>query len=120
MSQIKASIEADVPIRFADREWSEFVWRTFVGNLAMPTDQFAQPAGGDESQAERGVVHFETKGERLTRVVVELDYVPHRAEDAEAEEAQVLSRLKRDLELYRSFLLRQCDETACRTVWREA
>ena len=46
-------MEADVPIRFADREWSEFVWRTFVGHLTMPADQFAQPSGGDETQAEQ-------------------------------------------------------------------
>jgi uncharacterized membrane protein len=119
MSRITASIEVDVPIRFADREWSEFVWRTFVGNLAMPTDRIAETAGGDESEADQGVVRFETKGDRLTKVVVELDYTPYRAEDAEVEEAQVRSRLERDLELYRSFLLRRCDETSCRTEWRE-
>lgn len=119
MSQITASIEADVPIRFADREWSEFVWRTFVGHLNMPIDQLGQPTGGDESQADQGVVRFETKGDRLTRIVVELNYSPHRTENSEAEEAQVRARLERDLELYRSFLLRRCDETSCRTEWRE-
>lgn len=85
----------------------------------MPVGRMAQPEGGDETQAERGTVRFETKGDRLTRVFVELDYTPHRSDDAEAEEAQVRRRLERDLELYRSFLLRRCDETSCRTEWRE-
>lgn len=119
MSQIEASMEVDVPIRFADREWSEFAWRTFVGHLSMPVDDLKHPVGGDETEGERGVVRFETKGDRLTRVIVELNYSPRRIDDAAAEEAQVLSRLRNDLESYRSFLLKRCEETSCRTEWRE-
>ena len=119
MTQITASMEVDVPIRFADREWSEFAWRTFMGHLSMPLDQFEHPVGGDETEAEQGVVRFETKGDRLTRVNVELNYSPHHGGDAATEEAQVRSRLQRDLELYRAFLLQRCDETSCRTEWRE-
>jgi hypothetical protein len=119
MTQIAASIDVDVPVRFADREWSEFVWRTFIGHLSMPVDELKHAVGADETNADQGVVRFETKDNRLTRVAVELNYSP-RTEDAAAEEAQVRSRLLHDLELFRAFLLQRCDETSCRTEWREA
>ena len=74
MSLISASIEVDVPITFANREWSSFMWRLFVGHYTRPIDEVERPVGGDESEADRGVVRFETKGDRLTKVSVELDY----------------------------------------------
>lgn len=120
MSLISASIEVDVPISFANREGSEFVWRTFVGHYTMPIDQFTRSVGGDESEADNGVVRFETKGNRLTKVSVELTYSPRSADTAEQEEAQVRARLRHDLEQYHSFLLQRCDATQCRTVWQEA
>lgn len=118
-SLISASIEVDIPIRFADREWTEFVWRTFTGYYTMPVDQFERPLAGDESDAENGSVFFETKGERLTKVRVEVAYSPRNRDEAEEEEARVRARLQRDLEAFRAFLLARCDETRCRTVWQE-
>ena len=118
-SPISASIEVDIPIRFADREWTEFVWRTFTGYYTMPVDQFARPLAGDQSDAENGSVYFETKGERLTKVRVEVAYAPRHRDEAEEEEARVRARLQRDLEAFRAFLLARCDETRCRTVWQE-
>lgn len=119
MSQVSASIDVDVPLRFADREWTEFVWRMFAGYYTMPVDEFVRPVGGDDSEADNGVVRFETEGDRLTKVTVELAYSPRNAGAAEQEEAHVRARLQRDLELYRAFLLRRCDETQCRIVWEQ-
>lgn len=34
MAILKGSVEADVPIQFADREWTEFVCRSLDGNYA--------------------------------------------------------------------------------------
>jgi len=34
MAVLSGSIEADVPIAFADREWTEFVFRSLYGNFA--------------------------------------------------------------------------------------
>ena len=118
-SLISASIEVDIPIRFADREWTEFVWRTFAGYYTMPVDQLLRPLAGDESDAENGSVYFETKGERLTKVRAEVAYVPRNRDEVEQEEARVRARLQRDLEAFRAFLLARCDETRCRTVWQE-
>ena len=119
MSQISASIDVDVPLRFADREWTEFVWRMFAGYYTMPVDDFVRGGGDDDSEADQGVVRFETEGDRLTKVTVELAYSPRNAGAAEEEEARVRARLQRDLKLYHDFLLRRCDETQCRTVWEQ-
>lgn len=120
MSLINASIDVDVPIAFADREWSEFTWRMFVGHYTMPIDEFEYHAGGDESQADTGTVRFETKDDRLTRVSVELSHSPRDAGAAQQEEANVRARLQHDLQHYQAFLQQRCAETQCRTVWQEA
>lgn len=119
MSRISASVDVDTPLRFADREWTEFVWRMFAGYYAMPVAEFVRGVGDDDSEADNGVVRFTTEGDRLARVTVELNYSPRNAGSAEQEEAQVRARLQRDLELYRAFLLRRCEETNCRIIWEE-
>ena len=119
MSLMSESMDVDVPIRFADREWSEFAWRMFAGYYTMPIEEFARPVGGDESEADSGVVRFETKDDRLTKITVELVYSPRNASAPAEEEARVRARLHRDLAQYRAFLLQRCDEGHCRTVWQE-
>ena len=91
------------------------------GHVAtMPIEQFERPVGGDESEADSGVVRFETEGSRLTKVSARsLSYSPRHKEAAEQEEARVRARLQHDLEQYRAFLLQRCDDTRCRTVWQE-
>lgn len=112
MATLSGSVEADVPIQFADREWTEFVFRSLYGNYAKG---FYEVAGGvSEMDADSGKVSFETEGDHLTRVSVELEYTPRRGEGAELEIQRAQQRLDRDLEKYRTFLLRRCEQLGCR------
>ncbi len=99
MAVISGSVEVDVPIAFADREWTEFVFRN----------------QDYETEADSGTVKLETEGERLVRVSVELEYKPSAGTDPSQEVAQAQARLDRDLERYRKFLLKRCEQEDCRT-----
>jgi hypothetical protein len=112
MAILSGSIEADVPIAFADREWTEFVFRNLYGNYAKGFEEVA--ASINETDADSGTVQFETEGDRLVKVSVELEYTPHSGGDANAEVARAQARLNGDLEKYRTFLLKRCEQESCR------
>jgi hypothetical protein len=96
MAILSGSIEADVPIAFADREWTEFVFRNLYGNYAKG---FADVAASiNESDADSGTVKFETEGERLVKVSVELEYTARAGGDPGEEVSRAQARLDRDLE----------------------
>ena len=79
MATIKASIDVDVPLEFADLEWSEFVFKSlFSGYTRGLTD--VEPLI-DEDDLGAGKVDFTTAGDRLVKVNVELDYAPHGGDD---------------------------------------
>jgi hypothetical protein len=113
MATLKGSIEADVPITFADREWSEFMWRSLYGSFAKG---FAEVADASVSaiDAESGTVTFETEGERLVKVTVEVKFVPRADADRDQEIVRAQAQLERDLEKYRTFLLKRCEQESCR------
>ena len=116
MAPLKGSVEADAPIQVADMEWSEFIWRSMYGSYARGFgDVVASPS---ETDADSGTVTFETEGDRLVKVSVQVEYAPRASGDAAAEVAQAPARLERDLEKYRVFLLRRCDQESCRRSWR--
>jgi hypothetical protein len=112
MAVLSGSVEADVPIAFADREWTEFVFRNLYGNYAQGFDDVA--ASLNETDADSGTVKFETEGDRLVRVSVEVTYTPRTQADASEEVVRAQARLNRDLEKYRTFLLRRCEQENCR------
>jgi hypothetical protein len=112
MAILSGSIEADVPIAFADREWTEFVFRNLYGNYAKGFEEVSSSV--TESEADSGTVKLETEGERLIKVSVELEYTPHGGGDADAEIAQAQARLEHDLKRYRTFLLKRCEQESCR------
>ena len=112
MAILSGSIEADVPIAFADREWTEFVFRNLYGNYAQGFDDVATSI--NETDADSGTVKFETEGDRLVKMSVEVQYTPRGGNDASAEVARAQTRLNRDLEKYRVFLLRRCEQENCR------
>jgi hypothetical protein len=112
MAILTGSVEADVPIQFADREWSEFVWRSLYGSYAKGFSDVA--ASVSEIDADSGTVTFETQGDRLVIVSVEVEYTPRSGAGASEEIARAQARLDRDLEKYRTFLLRRCEQENCR------
>jgi len=90
-------VEADVPIAFADKEWTEFVFRSLYGNCAKGFEDLAVSVS--ETDADPGTVNLETDGDRLVKVSVEVEYKPRASgEAAAAEVAQAQTRLGRDLE----------------------
>jgi hypothetical protein len=102
---LKGSVEADVPIRFADEVWGEFIRRSLYGSYA---EGFADVAASlSEIDADDGTVTFESTGDRLVKVSVELRYTPPAGSDAPAEIARAQAQLEDDLEKYRVFLLRR-------------
>ena len=113
MAVLKGAVEADVPIQFADQEWTEFMFRSLYGSYAKGFEDVA--ASLSETDADSGKVTFETEGDRLVKVSVEIEYTPRRGADATAEVAAAQARLERDLEKYRVFLLRRCEQESCRT-----
>jgi hypothetical protein len=112
MAVLKGSVEADVPIAFADKEWTEFAFRSLYGVYLKGFEDVATSLS--ENDADSGTVTFETEGERLVRVAVEVEYMP-RGGDATADVARAQARLERDLEKYRLFLLRRCEQESCRS-----
>ena len=112
MAILSGSVEADVPIQFADREWSEFVWRSLYGNFAKGFAEYSSSI--TETDADSGTVKFETEGERLVRVTVEVDYTPRSQSDPQAEVRLAQARLDRDLAKYRDFLVHRCEQEDCR------
>ena len=110
MTIIRDSIVADVPLEFADLEWSRFVLESVCCNYTRGFADVEPLIDEAEMDAE---VNFETEGDRLVKVTVELDYVP-RSADTAAEIAHAQGTLRRDLEKYRRFLLERCERESCR------
>ena len=112
MAVLKGSVEADVPAAFADQEWTEFVFRSLYGSYERGFEDVATSLA--EMDADSGTVTFETEGERLVKVAVEVEYTP-RGGDPSADIARAQARLDRDLDKYRTFVLRRCDQESCRS-----
>ncbi len=113
MAVLTASLEEDVPIQCADEEWSEFVWRSLHGSYANGFEDVATSLS--ETDADSGAVNFETEGDRLVNVSVELEYTAHGGGDRKGEVARAQTRLEHDLETSRVFLPRRCEQESCRT-----
>jgi hypothetical protein len=113
MATLRAAIDVDVPLEFADLEWSEFVFKSlFSGYTRGLTD--VEPLI-DEDDLGAGRIDFTTAGDRLVKVSVELDYAPHGADAGGEEVARAQATLERDLEKYRLFVLDRCEKMQCRT-----
>ena len=112
MAIIKGSIEADVPLEFADLEWSKFVLESLCCGYSRGFAD-VEPLI-DEQDMDAGDVRFETEGDRLVRVTVQLDYEPRSTDTAAEEIARAEGTLRRDLEKYRLFLLERCERESCR------
>ena len=110
METVSESIRADVPARFADRMWSEFVFRS--QSAGRPRGLSDTRWWVDESPVEKGTVSFASSGDRMVTVTVDLECDAGSGE--EGPPAQVRERLKRDLGSYRRYLEERCQETDCR------
>jgi hypothetical protein len=112
MAVLKGSVEADVPVAFADQEWTEFVFRSLYGSYERGFEDVATSLA--ETDAQSGTVTFETEGESLVKVAVEVEYAPQGV-DPSADVARAQARLERDLDKFRTFVLRRCEQESCRS-----
>ena len=113
MAAIKASITVDVPLEFADIEWSEFMLKSLLSGYTRGLTD-VEPLI-DEEDMKAGKVDLTTEGDRLVKVAVELDYTPRTKDTADEEVARAQATLERDLEKYRLFVLDRCEKLQCRT-----
>jgi hypothetical protein len=112
MAAIKASITVDVPLEFADLEWSEFMLKSLLSGYTRGLTDVEPLIDEDDMKA--GRVGLTTEGDRLVRVSVELDYTPRTKGTADEEVARAQATLERDLEKYRAFVLDRCEKLQCR------
>jgi hypothetical protein len=113
MPAIKASITVDVPLEFADLEWSEFMLKSLLSGYTRGLTDVEPLIDEDDMKA--GKVDLTTEGDRLVNVAVELDYTPRTKDTADEEVARAQATLERDLEKYRLFVLDRCEKLQCRT-----
>ncbi len=113
MAAIKASITVDVPLEFADLEWSEFMLRSLLSGYTRGLTDVEPLIDEDDMKA--GKVDLTTEGDRLVKVAVEIDYTPRTRDTADEEVARAQATLERDLEKYRLFVLDRCEKLQCRT-----
>ena len=112
MATIKASVDVDVPLEFADLEWSEFVLDSMLSGYTRGLTDVEPLIDEDDIRA--GKVAFATEGERLVRVTVEIEYTPRTSTTADQEVARAQATLERDLEKYRTFVTDRCTRMGCR------
>jgi hypothetical protein len=112
VAAIHASVTVDVPLEFADLEWSEFMLKSLLSGYTRGLTDVEPLIDQDDMQA--GKVDLTTEGDRLVRVAVELDYAPRSTETAEEEVSRAQATLERDLEKYRAFVLDRCEQLQCR------
>jgi hypothetical protein len=105
MPTLTESVEAEVPVAFANREWTQFMTDSFFARRQAARDEY-----GD------GVVTFEPAGEGSTKVTVELQYEPKKGSGSEEDIAGAREHLEKTLEGYRAFVVKRCDETHC---WKD-
>lgn len=115
METISESIHADVPARFADRMWSEFVFRS--QSAGRPRSQSDARWWVDESPVAKGTVKFARAQDRMVTITVDLQYD---AGGGEERPARVREHLRHDLESYRRYLEERCQETDCRVEGHRA
>jgi hypothetical protein len=106
MATITESIKADVPIEYADKEWTEYLFSSLYRAYAdRPEDR------NQESQkidADSCTVRFVDESDETVNVSVTVEcQVP-------AETERVREQLTRDLRQFREFLLRHCGQDGCR------
>ena len=114
MAVLKGSVEANVPIKFADKEWTEYMLRSLYGSYTTGSADVA--ASLSELDADSGTVTFRSEGDQQVRVSVELEYTPRGRADASEDVIKAQKELDRDLEKYRTFLLRRCEQEHCRAA----
>ena len=109
MTTITESITADVPIEYADKEWTEYLFSSMYRANAVSSSDLSQES--QKIDADSCVVKFVDESDQTVSVSVTVSV------RSQTETDRVRQQLKRDLERYREFLLGRCDQDSCRPDW---
>jgi len=96
MATIERWIDVDAEITEADREWTEFMFRSLVGHYKAATVDVEWSLAEDVEKS--GLVTLADLGRGRTRVTVSIDYV-----GAPGAEEAVGAHLDRDLAEFKKF-----------------
>ncbi len=96
MPTIERSIDVDAEMSEADREWTEFMFRSLIGHYRTSEQDVEWSLAEDVEK--RGRVSFAPQDGGHTRVTVSVEY-----EGDAAAEAAVVAHLDRDLEEFKAF-----------------
>ena len=99
MQTITESIDAPVPVAFANHEWSSYLFRSFYYGTPMSSDAFTD-----------GTVTFEPLDANSSKVTIKMGYEQQAGGESEAE---AHLRLATSLQGYRSFVTDRCEKTHC-------
>ncbi len=113
MSTLTRTIDVKAPLRYVDKEWTEFMFRQLIGHYQANLADLTEPVEGDERAADRGLVRLVEIDDGHTRITLELEYTPVSWDAAAEEEDAVLRRLERDLAQFKLFLEEQCRRDGC-------
>ena len=96
--EIRQSVEVNVPVKVANRNWTRFLFRNlYYRPLKSPDVSEAEPGAG--------FVHLEALDDHTTRVTVDLNYCAHFEGISDAEEiAQTQQHLRETLARYKEFI----------------
>ena len=105
MPEVRKSVIVDVPVTFADKEWTEFVFSSLINWYRLSDDEYSYDSTGDESESEMGFVSIAAIDDDHTKVTVDLAYMPHNEAVPEREELKHARRhLEVQLEQYKRFV----------------
>jgi hypothetical protein len=107
MTTITESIKTDVPIAYADKQWTAYMFSHLSRAYAQPGQDASQVT--QRIDADSCTVTFTDESDATTRVSVSV------ACQVADESARVHEDLRRDLEQYREFLTMRCEKDDCRT-----
>jgi hypothetical protein len=105
MPTITESIKAGVPITYADRQWTEFLFSHLYKGHASPHDDWSQRSQRIDADSCR--VTFADESDKTVSVSVSVEC------QVATETERVRADLKRDLQQFREFLAMHCAKDSC-------
>jgi hypothetical protein len=82
MSTLTRTIDVTAPLRYVNKERTDFMSRQLEGHSQPNMGNLTEPAEGDEREADSRVVKLAEIDDSHTRITLELEYTPVSRDDA--------------------------------------
>ena len=112
MPVLTGSIEADVPVSFADRAWREFIGRSVYDRFPEGYEDLRSSLA--DLDADGGLVTIADLGAGKARVSVQVGYTPRDPADPGSDVARAQHEVAVLVQVAVQLALRRCDEELCR------